>query len=264
MRSVDSCSSAARLARGQRRRDPAQRGVGRRARRARATRSSQRLVDAGRGERLGEPPRLGDAELLERARAARPRRRRRRARRARVRAAARASACALQRDELARPRSRSMPGLDEARRSSSRCTSSASASCAAARRAAAAGLLSSCARPAAIVPSEASRSRFCSIAVMRLITGATCCITRRCTARLREREPAEVLGCDQRQRGTSVSACMRTPSGAAGERGDRAHPGRRVLAADRLAAVAVDDRAPAPSPSSSSCTPGGSARPARR
>ncbi len=61
-------------------------------------------------------------------------------------------------------------------------TASASAICAAARRAAAAGLFSSCARPAAIVPSAARRSRFCSRPVIRLITGAICCITRRCTA----------------------------------------------------------------------------------
>ena len=52
-------------------------------------------------------------------------------------------------------------------------TSSASASWAAERFAAAAGLLSSWARPAAIVPSAASRSRFCSMAVIRLITGPT-------------------------------------------------------------------------------------------
>jgi len=91
-------------------------------------------------------------------------------------------------------------------------TSSASSIWAAARRAAAAGLLSSCARPAAIVPSEVSRSRFCSMPVIRLITGATCRMTRWCTA-----------GCENARRRKSsastsatrqgVSAFMRTPSG---------------------------------------------------
>ena len=57
----------------------------------------------------------------------------------------------------------------------------ASAMSAAALLAAAAGLLSSCASPAAIVPSAARRSRFCSMAVRRVITGATLLITRSCT-----------------------------------------------------------------------------------
>ncbi len=62
-------------------------------------------------------------------------------------------------------------------------TSSASARSEAARRAAEAGLLSSWARPAAIVPSDASRSRFCSSSVIRRITGRTTAITRRNTGR---------------------------------------------------------------------------------
>ena len=52
------------------------------------------------------------------------------------------------------------------------------------RRAAAAGLLSSWASPAAIVPSDVSRSRFCSRWVIACITGRirdiTCWNTGRC------------------------------------------------------------------------------------
>ena len=91
--------------------------------------------------------------------------------------------------------------------------STASDSSAAARRAAAAGLLSSCASPAAIVPSEASRSRFCSIAVIRLITGATWRITRSCTAgcaKASARKSSRAI----RPIRQAVSEVMRTPSEA--------------------------------------------------
>ena len=137
------------------------------------------LVDPGRGERLGQAPRLGHAERLE------PLEQRilgvggvERVERgapggALDRLACRATSFAAS--------SRSMPDSTK-RRSVAPTTSTASTIWSAARPAAAAGLLSSCASPAAIVPSEVSRSRFCSIAVMRLMTGATCCITRRCTA----------------------------------------------------------------------------------
>ena len=60
-------------------------------------------------------------------------------------------------------------------------TSSASVSSDADRRAAAAGLFSSWASPAAIVPSAASRSRFCSTAVMRRMIGPIWRMIRRCT-----------------------------------------------------------------------------------
>ena len=61
-------------------------------------------------------------------------------------------------------------------------TSSASAMSEAARLTAAAGLLSSCARPAAIVPNDSRRSRFCSAPASRDITGFICPMTRSCTA----------------------------------------------------------------------------------
>ena len=90
---------------------------------------------------------------------------------------------------------------------------SARPSWSAARWAAAAGLLSSCASPAAILPSSARRSRFCSMSLMRRTTGAMFFMTRACTA-----------GCDSASRLKSsgatrairqfVSACIRTPIGA--------------------------------------------------
>ena len=102
---------------GERRRDPAQRGVGRRPG-ERGTRVEPVVVDAGGRQRLGQPPRLGDAELLEARRAARPRRRPRRARRAAVRVRRPVERLALQRDELLGLLALD-PRLDEARRSSS-------------------------------------------------------------------------------------------------------------------------------------------------
>ena len=60
-------------------------------------------------------------------------------------------------------------------------TSTASTRSDAARRAAAAGLLSSCASPAAIVPSDVSRSRLASRALTPRITGPITCITFACT-----------------------------------------------------------------------------------
>ena len=148
-------------ARGQRRRDPLRsrrRSPGRR--RAR-TRSSHVLVDAG-ARRAARPAATA--------------RRRRGPRGARASASS-ASAASSASSAVAPPRRARAPraGARRAPRRRSRSTpdstkrpivapttSIASASCAAARCAAAAGLLSSCARPAAIVPSDASRSRFCS------------------------------------------------------------------------------------------------------
>ena len=108
MRRVDSWSSLGQAARGERRGDPAEprRRVAGPA--AAATRSSQSSSRPAARERLGELPRLGDAELLAGARAARPRRRRRRARRAPSRPSARAiaSRCSA---TSASASSRSMP-----------------------------------------------------------------------------------------------------------------------------------------------------------
>ena len=75
---------------------------------------------------------------------------------------------------------RSMP-LSTNARSAWLMISTASTRSDAARRAAAAGLLSSCARPAAIVPSEVSRSRLASRALTPRITGPITCMTFWCT-----------------------------------------------------------------------------------
>ena len=74
-------------------------------------------VQAGRGERLGEPPRLRRRRAPRAPRAARPRRRRRRARRAALRRLQRAERLALQRDELLRLRRARSPTRRNARSS---------------------------------------------------------------------------------------------------------------------------------------------------
>ncbi len=88
-----------------------------------------------------------------------------------------------------------------------------SASWAAARRAAAAGLLSSCARPAAIVPSEARRSRFCSIPPSACRTGEmrrmTVWWTGRCEKSRRRNSSGSMIA-----RRHADSATMRTGSGS--------------------------------------------------
>ena len=110
----------------------------------------------------------------------------------------------------------------------------------AARLTAAAGLLSSWASPAAIVPSDSRRSRFCSAPARRDITGFICLMTRSCTARMRERQAAEVVGRDERDlaRDDGRHAHGERP---AREDGDGADPRRRDLAPDRLGAAVVDD-----------------------
>ena len=137
--------------------------------------------------------------------------------------------------------------------------------CAAARRAAAAGLLSSCASPAAIVPSEASRSRFCSIAGdaahhrrdLRASRGW-------CTVRLRE----------ARAGGSSAAAIDRDPAGGlAPACGRRAAPPVSTAIApiqvgacwrpDRLGAPVARRAAPARRPRAAAAGPA-AARPARR
>ena len=105
---------------------------------------------------------------------------------------------------------RSSAGLDE-RRIVPLTVSSASTRSDAARLAAAAGLLSSCASPAAIVPSEASRSRFDSIAVSRVMTGLMRCMIRRCTGGL-ARTSSVNRSVGMRARRQSVSQRIRTPS----------------------------------------------------
>ena len=102
-------------------------------------------------------------------RASRPRRRRRRAPTARCARRTGAAPGRAGRRSGRRPRARCRPATNSL--SVAPITSSASASSAAERRAADAGLFSSCASPAAIVPSAASRSRFCSIAVKRAHSG---------------------------------------------------------------------------------------------
>ena len=144
-----------------RRRDPLQRGVRRRAGEL-GDAVEPRLVDARRGERLGEAPRLGDAEVLEAVEdvvlgvGGVERRRAPSARSRRARRASSWSATSFAASPRSTPDSTKRPIVPFT-------TSSASIICAAARCAAAAGLLSSCARPADSWPSAASRSRFCSM-----------------------------------------------------------------------------------------------------
>ena len=76
----------------------------------------------------------------------------------------------------------------------------------------------------------------------------TCCITRWCTAgwaKARRRKSSDSITTATRQGGLGLHANAERP---AGEHGDRAHPGRGVLAPDRLLAVPFDQRSPAPRP----------------
>ena len=62
-----------------------------------------------------------------------------------------------------------------------------------------------------MVPSDVRRSRLCSRLVMRLITGATCCMTRRWMtgwAKARRRKSSGAISATRQ----SCSARMRTPS----------------------------------------------------
>ena len=82
----------------------------------------------------------------------------------------------------------------------------------AARLTAAAGLLSSCASPAAMVPSDSRRSRFCSAPARRDITGFICFMTRSWTAgwaSVRRRKSS--AGMSATSHGTSAD--IRTASG---------------------------------------------------
>ena len=60
--------------------------------------------------------------------------------------------------------------------------------------------------------------------------------------RLGEGQPAEVVRLDERQRGTAVSACMRTPSGPPVSTAIAPIQVGAALAADRLGAVALDEQ----------------------
>ncbi len=162
--------------------DPAQGRVPRPAPASMADPVQEGLIDSGARERLGQAPAILDARLLERrgdglfgvgglecgagARARRP-----------CAAPRPASSRARPPAERSTPDSTKTPIVEPS-------TSSASARSEEARRAAAAGLLSSWARPAAIVPSDSSRSRFCSIEVIRPTTGRTRASTRLMIERL--------------------------------------------------------------------------------
>ena len=127
-------------------------------------------------------------------------------------------------------------------------TSSASARSEAVRCAAAAGLLSSWASPAAIVPSDASRSRFCSRWVIACITGRIRDITRWNTGSMATTRSVNGSGATTRV-ADAVGGAQRQPGvQVAGQRLDRAHPGRADLVRQRLVALAVAHRAVAASP----------------
>ncbi len=103
----------------------------------------------------------------------------------------------------------------------------------AARRAAAAGLLSSCASPAAIVPSEVSRSRLASRALTPRITGPITRITWRWTERcVSARSTNASRGTIAIRHGPSAVEVDRQR--ALGQRRDRADPGRPVVRRRRL------------------------------
>ena len=244
MRSVDSRSSRGQAARGQRRGDPAQRGrrsPGRPARRTArepAPRRRRRRA-SGSASRHGS----GDAHRLEPRRAARPRRRRRRARRARCARRARASASRCSATSRSAS-SRSTPASTKRRRASRRSRRAPRPARAAARAAAAAGLLSSWARPAAIVPSAASRSRFCSIAGHAARSpGATWRMIRRCTGRCASASSTEALASGRARRGTSVSA-PHAHAAAAPRSARRSRPSRSARPGGRPAPArpSVDER----------------------
>ena len=208
-------------------------------------------VDARGGERLGQPPRLRDRRDARAHRAARPRRRPRRARerggRRRASSASRCIATQLLRLLALDARTR------RTGRSSTPSTSSASARSAAARRAAAAGLFSSCASPAAIVPSDASRSRFCSRrgdAARRPAEPAR--ITRRWTDGCASASCGEVLRGDHARCGTSVTRPHLPRRAGLGQGRDRAHPGRGAWRLLTGSPSATRRSAPGRSPSSSS------------
>ena len=156
------------------------------------------------------------------ARAARPPRRRRRARRApsapeACSSAWRCSATSCSASSRSMPASTNCPIV-------SASVVSASAMSAEARWAAAAGLFSSCASPAAIVPSDSSRSRFCPIAATRLTTGRIWRMTRWCTGRCSNTRSRKSSGAMKAKRDGS-STCMRTVPRPSGEQ-RRSHPSR--------------------------------------
>ena len=124
---------------------------------------------------------------------------------------------------------RSMPASTNAR-SAWLMTSIAVTRSLAARRAAAAGLLSSWASPAAIVPSDVSRSRLDSRELMPRMTGPITCITLRCTDRCLS---ASSMNSSRGMIATrhATVGLDRDRQRALGDRGDRADPGRRRCSA---------------------------------
>ena len=257
MRCVDSCSSAARLRAVSVAATQRQRGVrwpGRRPRpRARSQSSSTPAAASGSASRQGSGM---------------PSSSRRSSSSSSASAASRPSSAVALRGARRSPPAAARPA---ARPRRARCrpprsagcveltTSSASAMSAAARLAAAAGLLSSCASPAAIVPSDGQ-------ALAVLLDGGEAGhhrrhlahdpVVHRRAARTRAggSRPARISRC----RHGAVRARIRTPSGAAGEHGDRADPGRRDLAPDGSGPpVALTSRS-ARCPRAAGARPGGS------
>ena len=197
-------------ARGERRGDPAQRGVGRRAgervRRGRATPASTPAAASGSASRHGS----ATPSVLEARRAARPRRRRRRARRAPLRGGAgRAPRAAARR--AARPRSRSTP--DSTKRADRRADDLQRLGQLRGRALGGGGRVVELVREAGRHRAERGEP----LAV--LLDRGDAAHHRRDLAhhavvhgRLREGEPAEVLGLDDARAGSRSRRRIRTPS----------------------------------------------------
>ena len=183
-------------------------------------------INAGGCERLGHPPRFWHPELLERIEQLflGVGGIKRRAVSCATRHARSLRAVSRRAPRPARARSRT----PRTRRSSRTSTSSASARSAAARRAAAAGLFSSCASPAAIVPSEASLSRFCSPGRHPRRHRPDRPHHPAVNRTLAEHEPAEILGFDDREPNVGLRSQLAGVTGLGQDR-DRADPGRRRL-----------------------------------
>ena len=244
MRSVDSLQLGRQAPGGERRRDPAQRGVGRRAGQL-GDAVEPRLVDAGGRQRLGQAPRLGDAERLELRRAARPRRRRRRARRARVAPSRRARAPRCCSATSPAASSRSTP--DSTKRASRRADDVQRLGHARAARAAGGG-----GRVVELVRQAGGHRAQRRQPLAVLLDAGDAAHHRARPARITRRAPAGCAKASRRKSarprrpraGSRVSACMRTPSGLAGQR-PRSRPSRSAPPGGRparLRPVARSDR----------------------
>ena len=228
-----------------------QRGVGRRAG-ERGDAVEPRLVDAGGGERLGEAPRLGDAEVLEavedlvlgvggveRADRARARRRARPPARAARRASPPGALDARTRRSGDRP-AHDLERLDHLRRGALR---GGGGVVELVREAG--GELAERGEPLAVLLDRGDpahhRRDLAHDAVVH--------------ARMGEGEAAEVVGLDARELAV-LSAPHPDAEPAAGEHADRAHPRRRVVQAGGLDPAVLDESAWA-RPENSSSTPFG-------